>query len=123
MKLSDVLQHIGPTVGLSSLIGAPESVASSIAHTHVGIVADKAREKLAEAKRLTAAAPSDYAYWGYAAQVSYWQMVCHLMEAAELVGPDNLPDVPLPGSDGIVMDLMAQQERFGREVLARAKAM
>ena len=43
-----------------------------------------------------------------------WQAVVRLFEAAEITGPDNLPDV-------VVMDAAFHMERFGKQVLEAAR--
>jgi len=121
MKLSEVLPLFGPIVGLSSLIGAPSSVSSHCAEATITL--SEARERRQQIADRMNNATSDYAYWGYAGQHSYWVMVCDLLEAAELVGADDLPYVSAPDTkNGVVMDLMGRMEKFGREVLTKAKS-
>lgn len=120
MTLEEALAPIAPVVGLSSLIGAPESVSSRQAE---GPSLDAARTRLAALKKAMDHATSDYSYWGYAGQHSYWTAVVDILEAAELVGNDRLPDVPAPETGGVVMDSMAQIESYGRAILDAAKAM
>jgi hypothetical protein len=45
----------------------------------------------------------------------------NILEAAEITGPDNLPDVHYDDSPGVVMDLCARQENFGKDVLLAAR--
>lgn len=120
MKLEEALNKIGgPTRGISSVIaglmsgnlapiGGDKFVAESLA---------QARAKLEENRKAQRECKSDWAYWGYQGDISYWETVVSLLEAAEIVGPDNLPDVPFDNSAGVVMDICARQERFGEEVL------
>lgn len=123
MRLDDLMSKLRPVVGLSSLIGAPSSVRG------IGADADRvtlggAREALAHVEAQMIAATSDAAYWGYQGQVSYWRAVVKLYEAAELTGPDDLPDIEpdfLEG-DHVVMDLCHRMETWAGWVLDAAKA-
>lgn len=119
MELAGVLEHLSPIVGLSSAIGAPESV-SGAGLTGIPTL-EQAKARLSHFQERQDTCTSDYAYWGYAGQVSFWKVVVNLLDAAALVGPEHLPDVPLPARDGVVMDNMAALERFGAEVLRRAE--
>lgn len=121
MKLSDALSRLRPIVGLTSLIGAPNSI--SVERAGTGTALAEAQNKLAAAKAAQDACRSDAAYWGYEGQVAFWRCVVDLLKAAEITGPDNLPDVNLPDLEGgIVMDLCGRLEGFGRTVLCAAKA-
>lgn len=117
MKLSDVMDRLAPAVGLSSLIGAPESVRAEGAQAEQ-VTLGGAREALAHAEHMQAGALSDYAYWGYQGQVSYWRAVVSLLEAAEITGPDNLPEIAPTFLDGnhVVMDLCHHMETWARSV-------
>lgn len=128
MKLTQALRHLGGVpVGLTSLIAAPSSVDTGAkdpqALTAAGVEAGLAHatEKVMLLKHERDVCGSDAAYWGYAGQVSYWEAVRNIFEAATLVGPDNLPDIPAPKNAGVVMDIMAQQERYGQSVLSSAR--
>lgn len=121
MKLDEIMRKLEPVVGISSAIGAPDSVRLG------GADADRvslggAREALAHAEHMQAEAKSDAAYWGYQGQVSYWRAVVNLYEAAELVGPDNLPDIEptFIGGNYVVMDLCHHMETWAKSVLTAA---
>lgn len=122
MRLDDVMNTIRPVVGRTSLIGAPDSV-DPIGASPGTLTLEGAREKLAAVKEAQDSARSDAAYWGYEGQRAYWACVESLLEAAEITGPDNLPDVPIPDvSAHVVMDAAFHLENFGAEVLKRARA-
>ncbi len=118
MTVEEVFNSIAPIVGITSMIGAPSSVGGRA--SAVPTLA-AAREQYAKVKVLQDEATNDVSYWGYAGQVSYWKALCDVLEAAALVGPDSLPDVPLPTGQGVVMDSMAELERFGSKVLRLAQ--
>ena len=122
MQLNEVMDRLAPVVGLSSLIGAPESVrfgGASSERVNLG----GAREALAHAEALQRDAKSDAAYWGYVGQVAYWRCVVALLEAAEITGPDDLPDIPPDFLDRnqVVMDAAWSMEQWGRAVLDAAR--
>lgn len=119
MNLEQALRPIAPVVGLSSLIGAPESISTETA-TDIGL--QKAVEILEKIKDAQKNCGSDYAYWGYEGQRSYWSAVVNILQAAKLVGNDNLPDVPPPDTEGkVVMDACWHIEKYGRDVLEKAE--
>src|SRR3990167_7315523 len=102
MKLDDVLKELTPVVGLTSLIGAPQSVSSRQA---LQPTLRQARREYERVQAAQAASNSDAAYWGWEGQRAYWACLVSLLEATEITGEDNLPDVPLPKRIGVVMDL------------------
>lgn len=122
MKLEEVMAKLRPVVGLSSLIGAPGSVRTEGADAD-RVTLGGAREALAHASELQNNAQSDYAYWGYQGQVSYWRTVVSLYEAAEITGPDMLPDIEpdFLGGNHVVMDLCHHMETWGKSVLTAAQ--
>lgn len=114
MKLDEALGRIAPVVGLSSLIGAPGSIGTE--PDGVPTLAE-AQEKLAGVRNAQAKANSDYAWWGYEGEKAFWETVVSLLEAAAITGPDNLPDVDGPDTEGrVVMDACAAMTRWGRQV-------
>lgn len=120
MKLEEALNKMGgPTRGFTSMLSALRG--GDLKSVSGGKRAEEslpdARKKLEDYKQAMFNAKSDAAYWGYMGDVSYWTAVVALLEAAEIVGPDNLPDVAYDETPGVVMDMCARQERFGQEVL------
>jgi hypothetical protein len=116
-------------------IHAPKGVTSVIAgvmsgdfdpirdQSAVGTSLEGARAKLSAVKHAQDTCKSDWAYWGYQGGRSYWQAVVYILEAAELVGANNLPDIPIPDVSGkVVMDACSYIEQFGRNILETAKA-
>jgi len=121
MNLKQALEPIAPVVGFSSLIGAPGSVSTE---KTVDIDLKTAVKKLAEIKDAQKNCGSDYAYWGYEGQRAYWSAVVDILQAAELVGDNNLPDVPPPDIEGkVVMDACWYIQKYGKDVLEKAEEM
>lgn len=126
MTLKTVLSELKPVRGMSSVIavlfagGDPASVSGDPATLQTS--RETAEAELAKYRHAMDTCTSDAAYWGYLGSVEYWQMVVNVLKASELVGPDNLPDVPLPPRDGLVMDLCAKQAKFGSDVLRLSQA-
>lgn len=129
MNLQKALQQLGgPPTGLTTVIAGLLAGDKGAAATLSGITAatittsiNEAEERVAELTRQQNGCGSDAAYWGYAGQISYWRATHHILQAAALVGPDDIPDVPPPANAGVLMDIMAQQERYGQAVLQQAK--
>lgn len=87
----------------------------------VGVSLQAASEQLMLATERQNNSQSDWAYWGYAGDIAYWRAVVNILRAAEITGPDNLPDVPPPDLENkVVMDACAEVERFGARVLREA---
>lgn len=123
MKLSEVMGRLAPVVGLSSLIGDPASVRTQGASADA-VTLGGAQEALAHVEHMQANAQSDYAYWGYQGQVSYWRAVVSLLEAADVTGPDNLPDIEpdFLNRNLVVMDACHYMEKWAESVKAAAVA-
>jgi len=124
MKLSDALRDFGPCRGQTSVIAAllgGGDVKSVTGEPRKGESLKEARAQLARYEEAQEACRSDAAWWGYMGDISYWRAVISLLEAAELVGADNLPDLPYTVQGGFVMDICSRQESWGKEVLEAAK--
>jgi len=124
MKLQEALSKIHSPKGQTSIIAGVMSgdFAPIRDQSAVGASLESAREKLKSAEDLQNNATSDWAYWGYAGDVAYWRCVVNLFEAAEICGADNLPDVPPPKLEGVVMDVQGNVEQWGADVLAQARS-
>lgn len=124
MKLTEALSKIHAPKGMTTVIAAVMSgdFKPIRDQSAVGVGLEEARSNLAKVKEMQSNCGSDWAWWGYEGDVAYWSCVISLLEAAELVGPDNLPDVEAPSTDGVVMDVQSNVEGFGRKVLQLAKA-
>ncbi len=123
MNLNEALSKIYAPQGMTSVLaGVMSGDLAPLGHeSAVGASLIAARDKLAAIQKAQDNCGSDWAYWGYEGELAYWRAVVSLLEAAELVGADKLPDVPAPRTDGVVMDVCAHVERFGNEVLTLAK--
>jgi hypothetical protein len=119
MNIEQALKPIAPVIGFSSLIGAPNSV-SSKQYGKEGL--EKAKQQLQDIIIAQNDCQSDYAYWGYEGQKSYWRAVVNILEASQLVGENNLPDVVPPDtSNSVVMDACSKIEKYGEKILELAK--
>lgn len=123
MTLQEALSKIHAPKGMTTLIACMLNgeAAPLQWQNAVGATLAEARKKLAAAQQAQANCRSDYAYWGYQGDVSYWRAATNLLEAAELVGADQLPDVAAPRTGGVVMDVCSYVEQFGAEVLRRSR--
>lgn len=124
MNIQEAISRIHAPKGMTSVIaGVMSGDFDSIRNQDaIGQSLDTAKEKLESIKKAQRNCGSDWAWWGYQGDIAYWSAVVSLLEAAELVGADNLPDVEAPSKDGVVMDVCSRVEEFGREVLKRARA-
>lgn len=124
MKIADALNQFGPARGFTSMLAGLMSgdLAPISGGQRVSESLTEARARLADVTQSQHDCKSDWAYWGYQGDISYWTAVIALLEAAEITGPDALPDIPYKSKAGVVMDICAEQERYGRRVLEAAKA-
>jgi len=126
MRLKDIVEKLKPVYGLTSLVAA----FGSCSHETIQNIEsaenslEEARKKLKAYQEAQDNCRSDAAYWGHQSSISYWKMICDLLEAATLKGPDNLPDVPSPDIEtGFVMDVQSRMEGFGRKVLELSRKL
>jgi len=126
MRLETAINSIHAPQGVTTLIsGLLSGDFDSVFHKDaVGKSLGEVEDMLAGVRRQQRDCASDAAWWGYNGEIAYLAAVRDLLKAAEITGPDNLPDVDIPDlSAGIVMDLQAKVTRFGAEVLKQAKAL
>lgn len=124
MNVTEALSLIHAPKGVTTIIGAAQTgdFAPILRQDASDTPLTTAREKLARVREQQRRCSSDWAYWGYAGDVAYWSAAVAILEAAEIVGPENLPDVPAPQLEGrVVMDACSEVRRFGGEVLRLAK--
>jgi len=123
MNIAEAIKKVHAPKGVTSVIaGILSNDFDSIRdQSAVGVSLEAAEAKLAAATEAMNTASSDWSYWGYAGDVAYWECVVSLLKAADLVGADNLPDIPLPDLDGVVMDVQYKVSKWGKDVLAAAR--
>lgn len=114
MNLKDAFKPIAPVIGLTSLIGAPGSIAGCPPKVPTLV---EARDHLKAVKEAQDRCTSDAAYWGYAGQIGFWATAVDILEAAEITGPDNLPDVDPPDlKNCLVMDAIGRMKNYGAAI-------
>ena len=124
MTLQEALSQIHAPKGLSSVIeGVMRGDFDPIREQDAtGKTLGHARVELERVREAQANCKSDWAYWGYEGDKAYWQAVVSILEAAELVGPDSLPDIPVPNLQNcVVMDSCARLSNWGAAILKAAK--
>lgn len=123
MKLQDALSRIHAPKGQTSVITGllTGDFAPIRDQSAIGVHLSEARQKLEQAREAQRNCTSDWAWWGYNGDIAYWTCVVDLLSAAEIVGADNLPDIPLPELSGVVMDVQAKIEDWGAKVLHAAQ--
>lgn len=122
MKLKDALSKIFPAQGATTVMSALMTGDFSSVK-EVGIVEKGINELEQELKETIEAqrnCGSDWAYWGYEGTISYLKSAIHILKAAKMVGEDNLADIDAPNSNGVVIDVQANVERFGEKIYQEA---
>lgn len=123
MTLQEALSQIHGPVGQTTLIAGilDGDLSSAKRREIVGTSLKDARDHLEAVRKAQSECKSDYAFWGYEGEKAAWEAAVKILEAAEIVGPDDLPDVPLEMGGGVVMDECAKLDRWSAEVLRLAK--
>lgn len=123
MKLKEAIESIHAPKGVTTVIAGVMSGDYSVLEKQNGLDADHETVK-AKIKAYTQQlndCKSDWAYWGILGDLTYWEAIGDILEAAKIVGPDNLPNVAAPELGGVVMDSIGRVGDFGKEILRRAK--
>jgi hypothetical protein len=122
MKLKTALSKIHPAQGTTTIISALMSgdmrSIRSVDIIDKGIT--ELEEELKKTEKEQSNCGSDWAYWGYEGTISYLKSAIYLLKAADIVGTDNLADIPVPDTDGMVMDVQGQIEQFGKRIYEEA---
>ena len=124
MKLSDVLDNLCAPKGLTSIISGVMSDDFSVLpkkqDTTGGL--QMAKDKVVAYQKQLDECKSDWSYWSILSDLEYWKCMVNVLEAADITGPDNLPDVPFPNLEGkVVMDAIYENTKFGAAIFAKAK--
>ena len=124
MKLSDALTLIAPVRGGTSVIEAvlagKESLAASSVRTTESLTEARAMLEAATSRRQQS--QSDWEYWAHEGDISYWSAVCSLLEAAQIVGENSLPEIPFADRGATVMERCSAQQTWSDQVWTAAKA-
>ena len=124
MTVDEALAKIHAPKGLTSMIAGVMSgdFAPIQDQNAEGSSLTLAMAELERAQRAQVNAKSDWAFWGYQGDVSYWRAVVSILEAAEITGPNDLPDIEGPDlTNCVVMDACSKVESFGKAILEQAK--
>lgn len=124
MTVQEAISKIHAPKGMTSVIAGLMTGDFSVLPHEKGKNAglEKAKEMLAQHEKALKECKSDWAYWSILGDVSYWAAIVNILEAGELVGNENLPDVEAPDlSNCVVMDAIGKVEQFGAKILSMAK--
>jgi len=123
MKLTEVLSMISAPKGLSSILAGIAQNDFSVLPHQKGLEATMyvADEKIALHQRQLDECKSDWSYWSILGDLAYWKAVKNILKGAELVGENNMPDVKFENKAMIVMDSIAETEKFGKYVLSECE--
>lgn len=120
MTAKEAIESIRAPKGTSTIMGAVlnESYDPIQSPNACGLTLKQAEHNYHIALEKRNNCGSDWAYWGYQGDVSYWSAVVDILKAVELVGENKLPDIRLNSSrDKCVMNACADIEEFGRKIL------
>lgn len=84
----------------------------------------KAEEMIAKYQQDLKDCKSDWSYWSILGDLEYWKAIKNILDAAALVGNNDLPDIPFPDLEGcVVMDAIGRVQKFGVDVLNASKGL
>lgn len=118
MKLSEILAQIEAPKGLSSVLaGISQSDYTVLPHMD-GLTAKLsiAEEKVAQYEKQINECQSDWYYWSILGDLSYWRAVLNILRGADLVGENNMPNMPYEKKGMVVMDVIGNLEDYGKSV-------
>ena len=124
MKLEEAIAAIHAPKGITSVIAGVMSGNFDPIREQSGAESSLlgARAKLAAARNAQQNCGSDWAFWGYEGDIAYWEAVVNILEAAEITGADNLPNMPpLDDRPAVVMDMCDRVRQYGIEILRIAR--
>lgn len=123
MKLTEILSMISAPKGLTSILNGIAQNDFSVLPHQKGLEATMfvADEKIAFYQKQLDECKSDWSYWSILGDLVYWKAVKNILKGAELVGENNMPDVKFENKAEIVMDSIADTEKFGKYVLSECE--
>lgn len=123
MTLKEALSAIYAPKGVTSIIEGLAANDYSVLPHDKGKDATllKAEEMVAKHQNDIDNCKSDWSYWSILSDLEYWKAVRNILKAATLVGENNLPDVPKPKTEGlVVMDAIYEVTKFGDAILKQS---
>lgn len=124
MTLKEAITNIHAPKGLTSILAGLSAGDYSVLPHENGLQADheKAKQEVAKWKDALNKCTSDWSYWSILGDLAYWEAIECIYQAAALVGENNLPDVPKPDLEGlVVMDCISKVQSYGNEILSKSK--
>jgi len=125
MKLSEILSMISAPKGLTSILNGINQNDFSVLPHQKGLNAttDIANKQIESLKKQLSQCQSDWSYWSILGDLSYWKAIKDILEGAKLTGENNMPDVKFERKAVVVMDSIAEIEKFGKYVLSECKKL
>lgn len=80
-----------------------------------------AEEKVALYQNQLDNCKSDFSYWSILSDLVYWEAIKNILKGAEIVGENNMPDVVFENKAFLVMDSIAEIEKFGKYVFSECE--
>jgi hypothetical protein len=119
MKLVDVLSMISAPKGLTSILNGIQQNDYSVLPHQKGLLATilVANEQISIQKKRLDECQSDWSYWSILGDLEYWKAVRNILEGADIVGENNMPEVSFKSEAVVVMDSISEIQRFGEYVL------
>lgn len=123
MNLEFLLKKIYAPRGMTSVIQGLVNNDFSVLNnpTAIGTSIVDVEEKIKKYRKDLEECKSDWSYWSILSDLTFWEMVANILKGAELVGPENLPEIEYNNEGGVVMDAIGYNEKFGVEFLAKCK--
>jgi hypothetical protein len=124
MNLQEALQSVHAVKGVSSIMAGVSTGDYSVLPKEPTLQSSivEAKANIEKYQDMLNKCTSDWSYWSILGDLEYWESVHDILQSAELVGPDNLPDIPKPNTEGcVVMDAIGRVRDFGRDMLIQSR--
>lgn len=120
MKLHDMLASFSAPKGVTSILAGLSTGDSSVLPHQNALTASRehAEQMVVKYDQAINECKSDWAYWSIMADKIYWEASLNILKGAELVGADNMPDIPFEDKGGVVMDAIFHVQQYGESILA-----
>lgn len=83
---------------------------------------DLAVSELAKLRKLQDECKSDWSWWNYELDISYWSAVVDIIEAGKL-NNGLVSRIEAPKTKGILMDVSYNVEQYGKKILEETKKL
>lgn len=122
MEATELISRIHPAKGVTSIVkGVMSGDFDPIKGASAVYNLDAAKAALNSVIQKQNNCKSDWAFWGYEGDKAYLGAIVQILEAEQICGKGNLPDLPFETDAVVVMDMCSAVSAYGKRVMELAK--